>query len=378
MLAARFGRSHLVSTLNAGPRRDDSDEEVRADLSDLGDALPPGTLSLQLRDRDFASAEPAILTHIRQAEGLPPALPAVLFPRSFDGVDELLSEAFAAGYQPFEGPRPIGLSFAGLRDVDMIDDRLRFGAGTSWGALLTAAAKRGEAVPEGTLADLFGTPVEAAEAGLFDAADVERVAGLAACATATLPPLGVGVTDRCWATRSTDEAKALFERTVRRYRPLFTEVIPPLDAEALAVAGFWRGSRRFARGGAVLRIVFEGSRAQRLAAITAASWSIGRAGGVFQHRGRLPDRDVLSALAVGAGAARVVVDRLPPSQPEGAVVGAALTAIRGRMTERHVIWYPRDLTDSLGQAMRLLRRPPVPAPMDSWDALRIALKKAMP
>ena len=378
-LALRFGRDLLIATPGGGARPG-PDAVTRADLAALAEALPPGVLSTDEAHRDAAAAAGPVAALIREAEAAPCALPAVLRPGPEDDVPGILTEAAAAGFEP-EGPgaaararRAIGLDFSRW-DGAVGTEHVSIGAGTGWDALAALAARRGEGVPLRALRDRYPRPMDAVLAGLFEGAETEWFRGLPQTASLPLPPRDVGVIDRTWMLRDAPAAEAALRRTLARYRPVFAETIPSLDAEASRVAGLWRGDRRSRRGGTGLRLVFEGTRTLRLAALMSASWAIERMGGRVCHRGGLPPEDALAALGVAAGAARTELSD-PRALPEGAVAQRRLVAVRGQLRESVVVWYPRDLSRSLEQLAAVQGE--TPARRDGWDAVREALERALP
>ena len=378
-LARRFGRTVLIATPGGAPRPA-PDAVTCADLDALAEALPPGALTTDEAARDAAAAEGPVAGAVRAAEALPCALPAVLRPGPDDDVAALLTEAAAAGFEP-EGPgttararRPIGLDFTRFVAVSG-DETVTIGAGTTWSALAAFAARRGEGVPLAALADRYPRPMDAVVARLAEAAEVEWFRGLPQTATLPLPPRDVGTIDRTWMFRDAGAAEAALRRTLARYRPIYAETVPALDAEAMRASGLWRGDRRSARGGTALRLVFEGTRTLRVAAMVSASWAIERGGGRVCHRGALPPSAALSALAVAAGAARLELFA-PRDLPPGAVAHRRLVALRGRLQESVVVWYPRDLSASLAQLHAL--QGTAPLRQDGWDAVREALERALP
>ena len=380
LLAARFGRDVLIATPGGGARSA-PDPVTQADIAALAEALPAETLSTAEAIRDAASPEGFVASAIREAEARPCALPAVLRPGPDDDPNMLLAEAAAAGFEPEWrggpplGRRPIGLSFDRFAAATGAEG-VCIGAGTSWSALAALAARRGEGVPLATLADRYPRPIDAVKAGLAEDGRVEWFRGLATEATLALPPGDVGVIDRTWMMPNGAAAEAALRRTLARYRPLYAETVPSLDASAMRAAGLWRGHRRDRRGGTGLRLVFDGTRTLRLAAMASASWAVERAGGRLCHRGALPPLAALTALGVAAGAARVELAD-PQVLPADALVQRRLVALRGAPRESLVVWYPRDLSRSLEQlsALRGLGTAP---PGDGWEAVRAALERALP
>ena len=381
-LADRFGRTVLIATPGGGSRPE-PDGVVRADLAALAEALPDGALVMAQSARDAAAAEGPVAGFVREAEAAPCALPAVLRPGPADDPASLLTEAAAAGFEP-EGPgtsararRPIGLDFSRCAEIAG-DERVVIGAGVRWPDLVAFAARRGEGVPLAALADRYPRPIDAVLAGLFEGAEVEWFRGLPQSATVALPPADVGIIDRTWMMPDAAAAEAALRRTLARYRPVFAETIPSLDAHALRAAGLWRGSRRARRGAAGLRLVFDGTRTLRLAAMMSASWAVERAGGRVCQRGPLPPQGALPALAVAAGAARVELpaEAAVAERPEGAIGARRLVALRGRVQASEVLWYPRDLSRSLEQLRSV--QGTEPPRRDGWDAVREALERALP
>ena len=378
-LAHAFSRDLLIGTLHGGKRLEDDDEDLRDDLDALAAALPEGRLSRDAVLRDAASGEATMITAIRQAEGSPPALPAVLLPRSAEEAQAFLAEASAAGFEPGPGGarRPIGLSFSGDQRAEGPSDAIRIGAGTSWDDLAGQADHSGAGLPFASLEGEFRRPIDAVTAGLTPGSHVEWFRGIAVCATLPLPPDRVGATDHAWFVPA-ETALDLLQAVSCLFEPLYAEVLSPTDALVLHAAGLIDPPPR---GRAMLRIAVQGTRGVRAATMKAVARTLLPAGGRLCRRGPLPGAARLESLAACSGAARLVLPTAPDSLPPAGVVARSGVCVRGQVRERTILWYPRDLSRSVDQAIEVPGAPPTSvrtADDDSWNALRAALAEALP
>lgn len=375
-LASMFGRSALFSTVYDGPRPDPVATDLAADLQDLGRALGTATLARDPVDRDRAAGEPAVLAFIRQCEGKPAAIAGVLRCADDASIDNALAEARALGFDfGGAGSRRLALLPPPAFEIEAATGRLRLTPTVSHAQLETAVS----ATPIGLATaaqDLFATPFGAALAGLHGDGLIENRHGQPWAASVALPPGNWSAYDLTWAFRDAGRAAETLHDVVRTFQPLLVELIPGADAQGMAMAGLWRGHQRFDEGGAALRVMIAGAPMMRRVAMLEASWMVERRGGVVHHRGAVPDRDTLTALAVASGAARLETRAVPAQLPAGARIAPRLLALRGRTFVTQVMWYPRDLAHSLAEAAGLLGLEPAADPAAAQPILGRALARA--
>lgn len=361
-LGELFAARMVLSTVYTGTREEQLPLELKGDLDILAKALPAGSLTYDQELRDAAALQPAMLRYVRQVEGRPPRLPAVLCPSKDADLNDLLQEAVAAGFTISPGERQIGLWLPGRPAVlDATQGRVRISAHTSWAMLTKVAHHHGLSISPG-LPDRFMTPMMAASAGLFQNATVQKRFGHAWTSDIILPPNNVEMIERTWAFHDLAVAEAALRRVVRQYAPVYAETIPYLDTSAMAAGGLWPDSRRLRdRGAGALRVIFAGPKMTRRMAMVESSWSIERSGGVVHLRNALPPLAQLEALAAAAGSARIErpLDT-GGALPESAISARKLVAIHGIIEERDVIWYVRDLTRSESEAREVMGLGPKP------------------
>jgi hypothetical protein len=361
-----FSTRSVLSTVFDGPRVEVPQPAIDADLNDLAAVLPQDTVSRDPELRDQWADEPRAIAFIRQVEGHAPQPLACLAPPEDDLAVDAVSEARAMGFSIGQGERAVALKPAGpVRIHDRAGGGVTINTAHTYEELAAAAdtAELGMVAP---LADVYETPFEAAMAGIYGDAVLDRRFRRPWQLGITLPPAGFETVERVWAFADSAVAEAIFARVVRAYRPLFAETIPALDAALWAATGLWRGANRY-RGlsGAALRVVFAGPRITRQVALMEASWGIERAGGVVRWRRPPPARADLDILCAAAGCARLSRPMTSGGAvPEGAIVAPKLVAVRGQARREQIVWYVRDLSRSIAQAQEVLDLPRDRAPPD--------------
>lgn len=359
-LSERLSRQNLFSTIFDGTLTEDVPDELRADLDILTKALGESVVRRDALARHTASHEPQLMTLIRQLEGRPPRLPAALRPVDTENAQSLLVEARAVGFDIPPHDQPIGLLPPyDCRVLDRQDGRVEFGAGTSWTDLKTLSASAGLSTAPLEVAR-FNKPVDAVQALPALGATLSEQYGQPWHVTLRLPPASIGVTHRVWAFNDHRVAAEALKECVRRYPPAFARILPVVDAHVLTQTKSWRGSPRYRHyGSAALHVAFVGGRLTRHAALAEASWMIERKGGVSHYRTAPPPDVLLDTIAVACGAGRLVLPSDPsPLLPDNSVEKDRMTFNGRSLKSETVVWYARDLTDSLGEAARLYRLPP--------------------
>ncbi|ADM10054.1 hypothetical protein PB2503_10009 [Parvularcula bermudensis HTCC2503] len=366
-LAGLFDRQILPATLFQGERAEPSGADLTADLNDLAKALGEAGLSRDPELCDQYSGDPAPLTLILQLEGLPPARLAVLTPSSDEAAAEAVSEAAAMGFILDGGTRPIALKPpppapppAPPRTPRGGPLRLEVNAMANWDDL--AALAPAHAAYIASLAPCFSSPLEAARQGAVGAVAIAEAFDRPWRFSFSLPPRSSGISERTWLFADAQQAAETARRVATTYQPFLVETFPLIDGSVLAAAGMSRKATRFEetpRKGAALRLVATGPAVVRRPLLLSASWGIEKDGGVCHWRAPLEGRRHLGALAVASGCARVEREgdnRLPT--PAEALFCPRVLAIKGAISEREVLWYPRDLDRSVAELCEVMGLPP--------------------
>lgn len=352
----------VFSTVFDGPRAPSVDADLSARLDLLAEALGPGVLHRDPLLCDSASPEASLLTAIRQLEGHPPYLAAVLEPNDDAHRDDILHEAKAAGIRVSNAVGPVGLMPpASVKATGNANPALEIGAlADHQMASRAATAKGGSAAPLEILSG--GGPFAAA--ACLPGAIVTRHEGTNWSVDAPLWLGSVGVSMRTWAFSDLAKANEVFCDVARRHRPIAGWTISGLDALIASRAGLWRGHRHYGHAGSGgLFLAFVGPPLERRAAIAEAGWFIERRGGVCHWRQGAPAPALLDAVAVGIGAGRLVS---PPRTDRPALdVAGHQTVWTWRddtLKESENYWYIRDLSKSLEEAHELMA-PPMDQPL---------------
>lgn len=363
-LSKIFSGRMALSTLFEGPRPDPMRPEAAADLADLENVLPLGTLSRDAILRDRFGAEPRMLAWLRQIEGRPPQALAVLCPMDERGADDAVNEARAVGYSLAPGERCLALKApGGAHILDKQLGKVVFGAGSDWDSLDQAAVTAGLNALAG-LAAIFESPLEAAELGVFSQVRIGRRFGHAWQVHATLPPLSRTTEALTWVFRQQEAADRALVSIARDLDPLIVESFPATDALIAAAAELAPAHKGFEDPEAVgVRLVSLGSADQNRATVRAAQKIARMHGGkpVWPQGG--PAWGNVEAVMAACGATRLERPlHLGLPVPEGSHVMAAARAVRGRLSRFEVVTYIRDLADSVGEAQRTLGLPEDPPP----------------
>ncbi|MEM9989493.1 MAG: hypothetical protein AAF723_08235, partial [Pseudomonadota bacterium] len=210
------------------------------------------------------------------------------------------------------------------------------------------------------LSQIFPSPLAAALGGALPYQDFQTRFDQPWKATVIVPPSSHGVMERSWIFPDAKSADEMFDHVARTYGPTFMETIPALDAGSFAATKLWRPHGRLSgtARGVGLRVVTTGPRVSRRAKLMEASWGIERAGGVCHHRTPSPTRLQLEALAAAAGAARLsLCPTKSRSIPEGSILATKKISLRGQRKDRRILWYIRDLAQSVHQAQEILALP---------------------
>ena len=297
------------------------------------DTRPKGTSTMLealapiLRDDEISFAPalrhqtntPSALSAVRQFDGIEPIWPAVITPQSpahlaiitrkLAGQNIRLSDAGTT--QTPENTLPV--NFSQMHDLEMTcpaDGLVRLERGADWAQLKALADLHDLAMPT-ALHDLFPTPFEAAQAGLFEISETIRTEDMTAGITITLPPKGTKWLDTTWLFRNETKAKQAMRRIMRQKGAITAVLTNDAILKVGHTSGAWSlpitplRDNRFT----ALRLIFSGSWATVHSARFAASWTVEGLGGSRWVNGPVWPTSSLHWPVLAAGANWVTADQ---------------------------------------------------------------------